>query len=310
MFEDLERAFDGLALEPHVDYKIWADSYYFLRDSKLARNAVDYHVVRLSRLSEHRKALYPKMPRRDRQGMHAEGGQDCISALIKVCGLAQFRRRYKHISAPVIVKAALALVNIHRTGCSHALFANLQAARDRWPFVPKVLEQLGSFECADIAGPTIQVVVNLIELRRHESVVAFLTRMQEDQDKLTRHASAPLQEIIDRLEPEAGVMVREVVERQLFNWVPQMGAAYEKGRVRNVDMVARPKIGLSLNMSLDGEDEEAIQLQLRGDSNERAGWPVPGIDIELGSVLNWLTNPANEDRDVTCFKEILCETLV
>ena len=88
--------------------------------------------------------------------------------------------------------------------------------------VPRALEALHGqqYEASDIAGQTIQIVTNLVEFNPGESVLDFLHRMQEDQDNLTKYASAPLKSIMSRLGDETAQTLLEVSQSLLFNWAP------------------------------------------------------------------------------------------
>jgi hypothetical protein len=78
------------------------------------------------------------------------------------------------LTNPVLVKAALALLNVHYVFYTHAVFSNIQAARGSLPFIPDYLLPHVDVNCADVAGPYFTFVVNIIEVRREESLRNFL----------------------------------------------------------------------------------------------------------------------------------------
>ena len=221
--EDFDKALQvGVThLDDHVDYKQWADSYYLLRNSPEARVAIKWHVKRLKALASHKKAVYPTQPKRAPWDPALEAdGEDGQQYNFEAPDILILRRKNRNLSAPIPLKAAYALLNIQRTGHTHALFSNLEAARATFPFVPKSMAHLSQFEASDVAGPTIESVINLVEIKEEETVLEFFHRIQEDQTNLTKFASAPLKEIIAVLGKEAGDMIPLITQTSVYNWVP------------------------------------------------------------------------------------------
>jgi hypothetical protein len=307
-FEDFDRALGSgvTQLPSHDDYKIWADSYFSLRHSPAGRAATKWHVNRLKNLSTHTKAVYPHVVNRAPYDPALEAsGEDGVQYNFEAPGIPVLRKEYRSITAPIVLKTALTLLNIHRTGHSHALFANLEAARTTFPFIPKALENTGQFEATDVAGPTIQSVINLIEFKPEESVVAFLSRMQEDQTNLTKYASAPWREIIAAL-GESGHLIQTITCNQIFNWVPGMGS---KGtdpflNFKLLNAVVRPQVGLAINAGLGGADSSTIFLHLRGDAMDQSEFTQMCQDLER--ITRWIVEKEHWDtpigRFVECFK--------
>ena len=213
-YEDLDRALSNTSkeLRPHVDYKAWADTFIALRDSPAATASVVYHVNRLSDLHLHKQGLYPPAPA-PRQAITES--PDGLDYGFDAPGLLDLKNTHPGIIAAVVLKAALSLVNVSRTGYTHALFNNFEAARTRFPFIPASLEALNpeGYEASDVNGPVMQGVCNLVEVLRSQTAIALLRRMQAQQTELTKHAHAPLRRIIDTLNASgtgAGDMVRNV----------------------------------------------------------------------------------------------------
>jgi len=213
-YEDLDLALSNPfnELRPHVDYKAWADSYIALRDSPAATASVNYHVKRLSDLHLHKEALYPPAPI-PRQAITES--PDGLEYGFDAPGLLDLRIHHPGIIAAIVLKAAMALVNVGRTGYTHALFHNFEAARTQFPFIPTSLEALSpeAYEASDVSGPVMQGVCNLVEVPRFQTAIALLKRMQTEQLELTKHAHAPLRRIIETLNANgtgAGDMVRNV----------------------------------------------------------------------------------------------------
>lgn len=95
----------------------------------------------------------------------------------------------------------MALVDVGRTGYTHALFNNFEAGRTRFPFIPTSLEAVNPevYEASDVNGPVMQGVCNLVEVPRSQTAIGLLKWMQAEQRELTKHAHAPLRRIIDTL---------------------------------------------------------------------------------------------------------------
>ncbi len=81
-----------------------------------------------------------------------------------------------------------ALINVQKTKHTHALFSNLEAAHTAYPFITKAMADSGQYEATQVAGPTIQSVINLVGIKPEETVAEFLQRMQSDQTNLTEYA--------------------------------------------------------------------------------------------------------------------------
>lgn len=294
--EDLERALAGAPLAEHSEYKLWADSYFNQRTSAEAAAAVRWHCKALEGLGSHRKALWPPftMPVDDPEPTLAEAAQPSF----EVPDLIAFRKTHPHIAAPMVLKAALALLNIHRTGHTHALFCNYEAARASFPFLPRAVLTRDLFEATDVSGPTYQLVVNLVEPRTDDTVVSFLGQMQETQSKLSKHAAAPLREIMSSLGP-AGAMVPEAIGRQIFNWAPGMGLTGTKPHAHFEVLKAedRPHVGLVVIAGLGGPESCTFFLRVRGTSFTQEGYD--GIALDLKRITRWLVAEENWGRPVT-----------
>ena len=101
------------------------------------------------------------------------------------------RKQHSHLSAVIILKSILALLNTHRTGRLQALFVNLEAART--PAFPSYTRPCRKrhkdstyevFQAADVLGPTYAGAINRIEIKSEETVLALLNRMQTEQAAL------------------------------------------------------------------------------------------------------------------------------
>lgn len=197
------------------------------------------------------------------------------------------------------MKSALVLVNTHLTGHTHALFSNLEAARTTFPFVPKVLES--QFEATDVAGPTIQTVLNFVEVKNEEKVIDFLLRMQDDQINLTKHASAPLKELVSAL-GKTGDVIPIVTQAQVFNWIPT-AFSNPHSNFKSTKMAVSSQVGMAVNCGLSGKDNSTMFFLIRGDGMDVQGYGKVGYDLE--KVFKWLLAEKNWTRSVGEFVECL-----
>jgi len=275
VLEDLNKALSEpqRLLEPHVPFQTWADIYHSLRNSPRATIEVDWHVKRLADLHLHRKALYPpaKVPR---QATTAD--PDGLDYGFDAPQLLNLKKHHPQITASVVLKAAMALVNITRTQHTHALFSNFEAARSSLPFWPDTLHRLpgnnstslADLDASDVAGPTMNAVTNLIQVHRSESALAFLSRLQSEQLELTKRAHAPWRRVmagLDALRPgeNAGNMLPDTHQTQFLTWVPGFLGDYE--RIRVVQIAIRAALGLVFVAGLGGPKATTFMISLRWD---------------------------------------------
>lgn len=306
-YEDLEWALSRPLekLKPHVDYKAWAESYMALRHSPAATASVHYHAKRLSDLHLHKKALYPpaSVPRQaiteDPDGL--EYGFDAP-------GLLDLKRVHPNIIAVVVLKAAMALVNVNRTGHTHALFTNFEAVRRRFPFIPVSLELLNpeAYEAANVNGPVMEGVCNLVEVPRSETAISLLKRMQAEQLELTKHAHAPLRRIIEALNAYgtgAGDMIVETHRTHFLTWIPGFLGEYE--RIRVAQIAIRCVAGLVIVAGLGGPTATTYMISMRWDVANYSREETQVFVDDLKFAVLWLTAKKNWDVPVSGFLDEL-----
>ena len=273
------------SLRPHASYKLWAESYYSLQATPQARKSVAWHAKYLQGIHSHLKqSQWPQTPL-TRQPFDPTGKDYApgVRHSFLVPDLATLRKQHPDISAPVIIKAALALLNIRRTGTNSAIFSNVQAGRTAWPFLPPSFSQNPSFnsvdEATDVAGPLLQAVTNFIQFSPEETVLQFLRRLQADQVNLTQHAHAPWSEIEKALDRRASTgdegdqhsgLMRKVFTTQIFNWIPGMGAQVAGTRdpfehFKLVASVTLWQVGVIVRAGLGGVNNDTVYLALLGD---------------------------------------------
>ncbi|KAL8754104.1 MAG: hypothetical protein Q9199_004570 [Rusavskia elegans] len=300
-YEDLNLALSDISkeLRSHVDYKAWADSFIALRDSPAATASVAYHVKRLSDLHLHKKALYPPalVPRQ----ANTES-PDGLDYGFDAPGLLDLKTSYPGIIAAVVLKAALCLVNVSRTGHTHALLHNFEAARTRFPFIPASLEALNpdGYEASDVNGPVMQGVCNLVEVPRSQSAIALLRHMQAEQTELTKHAHAPLRRIIDTLNASgngAGDMLVETHRTHFLTWIPGFLGEYERLKVAQISI--RCVAGLVVVGGLGGPTATTYMLSMRWDVANYSRAKTQEFVEDVEAAVLWLTAKENWDVPVS-----------
>lgn len=268
--DDLDSALGGVAPNDHASYKSWSDSYQRGRHSPQAHAAVQWNLNRLKDLGSHREALWPQ-PEDSRfyslQGLTGSGTKDTYTHNFDCPGINNLRHQHKELTAPVIAKTAYALATVDSTNRTHALFANLEAARTSFPFVPRNKAHMLQYEATDVAGPCFVKVANLVHIRPEETLISLLRRMQVDQNHQTRYASAPWHDIMEGLGP-AGDVLADLNWCSTFNWVPGSGVG---GRdmncyrnMRLMGLCVKVYNGLDTNCALEGGGRERMLMDLRG----------------------------------------------
>lgn len=227
MRNDLNYLLNKMKPKQHVPYKLWMDHLYNQRESAQGKAAVAYNVRRLRGIASKRAALWPPQrtpvwQRGGDRGLHItpEGeitspddpqqrqlldGKDSM-------GSRGFRRDTKpqdlsiitsqhRIPAPVIVKAALVLLETRLTGQSNALFTQTFAMRDNWPFIDEWMSRRLPAPL-EVTGPCLARIAEIIPLDKDASVLQWMQHMKSEQDVLIKHAHAPYRNVFDELNGE------------------------------------------------------------------------------------------------------------
>lgn len=313
VFEDLDKALGGSTIRSHIPYKVWADSYHSLRTSFEAQAAVNWQVNRLSDLSTHRDSVFPPLPRPH----HFQSSQIHIQKVddngwhtnFHASGLTNLRQKHPGLSAPTIIKTAWSLMNMHRTGTQTALFSNLQADRKRFPFVPKALEALSpahTFEASDVAGITLQDVINIIPLEPEETVLDFLYRVTDDQTELNEYAAAPLKKIMQDIGPLDSEILLDVFRSQIFNWTPGLGVMKAANPHENYEIYGtfiRPSLRLVINVDVSGPEDETVYCEIKSPLYDMDGLRLIAEDFE--DFVHFLCNEANWQLKSTEYQKAL-----
>ena len=314
IFDDLDKALGGAtSLPPHISYKTWADSYYSLRTTHEAQIAVQWHVDRLQDLSDIRESVYPQLPRphhfQTSQQHIQEVDDNGLHFTFPAKGLTNLRRKHSALSAPAIIKAAWSLLNMHRNGTDTAIFSNLQADRRRFPFVPRALEALSpahTFEASNVAGNTLQDVVNIIPLQSDESILQFLHRITADQTDLNTYAAAPLKTILESIGPINSEIMLDIFRSQIFNWTPGLGAMQTSKLHENFEPVSsfiRPSLRLVINVDVGGLDDETVFAQIKSPLYDMDG--LRGLREDFEDFVLWVCDEGDWEKDASEFRSAL-----
>ena len=223
---DLELLLKGEPAVQRAPFKIFADTYYLYQHSLPAQQSTAFHLRLLKGLSGLRQALWPP-----RDTSLSLPDQPAIDGRMAQIPQSTRRGRLIHylrvpamptiashhgISAPVLVRTAIALFNTLRTGQSHAVFAMLMAGR-AWPFLsPDITNALPN--PLDIAGPTFSSVTSILEIDPEETVDGLLRRISQQQKQLNKHQHFPksMEAQLNKDDREAWLDAKE----QNYNWAP------------------------------------------------------------------------------------------
>ncbi|KAF4983472.1 hypothetical protein FZEAL_1201 [Fusarium zealandicum] len=306
-YEDIEHVLSHPheQLRPHVDYKAWAESFHALRFSPAATASVNYHVERLRGIHMHKDHLYPLAPL-PREAI--KESPDGLDYGFDAPGLIDLKKAYPDIIAAVVLKAAMSLVNVQRTGHTHAFFNNFEAGRERFPFIPESLAALSpdAFEASDVNGPVMQIVCNMIQVPRQEAAIDLLQRLQTEQGQLTRHAHVPLRLIIDTLNGDGshgGDTVVEVHRTQFLTWLPGVLGEYERLKVSQIGI--RCAAGLVVVGGIGGRRATTYMMSMRWDVANYTREKTAEFVQDLERAVLWLTSSENWNRPVQAFLDEL-----
>jgi acyl carrier protein len=328
-YEDLNRLLLGKQPPPLHPFHEFGLLYHKYRDSRDAQEAVEYHVNQLRGLGALRKDFWPRqrVPRwfkGDDQGWcHEDGSPSQPGERVPLdgdrsCGTMGFFYKIHlpfihalkskwELSPPIVAKSACALLNIYKTGTDEAVFVSDESGRS-WPVaeedsasVPPAASPL------DIGGPTFQKCINRIHVAPGETTLQFLQRMQEKQQDIDRYCHAPLDAICRLLEedPVHGladvIAVRDILRRQLFDWLPsasQSASAGERADSAEIlEVLSRSDLGLVWYPSLLPGDY--LMLEVSWDDAQLRASEVYQAMSEFLCALAWISNPDNLDKPVS-----------
>ena len=288
--------------ELRTPFKLFADAYYQYSTAQPAQNSVAFHVDRLRGIHSLQKTLWPPQrcadwgigndgTERDHiDGDHGLVGMIGISKEIQLCDLVELR--LKHVSTPVLFKAACAILTWQASGESEVLFANSQAGR-QWPFLDESIARYLP-NPVTIAGSTLSMVTNRIQINGSEEVGSFLLRLEEEQRLLTKHCHAPISQITTQLTPE-DVATFQAARRQILNWNPNIAAITRSSNspddIQLVDIQGFTRSILEWHCGIAGS-ETAVVLA-RWDGAQLSKTKVEGWVDNFTNALRWVADVGN-----------------
>lgn len=291
--EDLELSLVGLSKPQRTPYKVFADTYFLHQSSLPARRAMNFHLDRLRHLGLMSGTLWPPtsriLSRRKKKNANAiNNGESRVFRDILIFNSSQ---SFPSIPPSIIVKAAVAIFNTHKTGSNFAVLSMLLAAR-RWPFLEKGLADLlpNPF---DIAGPTMALAVDIVKIDGQETVSQLLSRLHHEQRLLSFFAHVP-REFISSLSEDSRAVYTDAV-RQFYNWLPAT-KAHEKQILKPVQQrgLRRPSRAFVWEFSRLHEDGE-VNMRILYDGDLFEPSDVETFGTELVDIIRWLCDQRNSD---------------
>lgn len=240
----LDSLLGGSPAPERTSFKLWADTYHMYRDSAPANADAAYHAAALEGISA--MPLWPNLrapgcykgcdigwidentgapgdpnARIPLDGPHSNGVNGVVRK-IHAPGLASVKQSHS-IPAVIVVKAAVAIFNAEACGSDVGIFSSVQASRF-WPFmIPTIAQRLP--DAIDIDGPTLTFCVNKITVDLQQAVGKMVQDVQELENELNKHSHAPIGKVYDLLGHDDAVTYKQVIRRQVFNWLPGLGSS-------------------------------------------------------------------------------------
>lgn len=240
------------AVDARSSYYLFADLLHQYGDSLPGRAAVAFHVRRLRGISRLGAALWPArrapgwMVSDDGGSAWAEARQQAQErvwqgAWARRAGEFGFPRRSRAVWLPglaglrggcgvgaaELARGAVAVFNGVQTGGRFAVFNSWESRRS-WPFVPGWIERLLPPPMA-IDGPTVERVLNMVELVAGETLRGFLQRVASEHERAVAHQHAPWDSIVSELGDEGPAAV-DASFRQSFVWDVTIGHGERRQR--------------------------------------------------------------------------------
>nr|POE93315.1 putative acyl-coa synthetase yngi [Quercus suber] len=311
-------------LVPHARFRDYATAIYKHREGTEADNGVQYWTDKLSGVAstpessfwpEQRAPEWFKGPDagwtrydgvKSRKGERTVAmeqkllAQKGIRRMVQVQDIARLKSEHD-VPVFMLVKAAIALLNVYKTGGKEAFFGTVNAART-WPFSsdysPIERESL-SDNPLDIAGCTTEYVLDRIPVSRAKSLIAFMQQVAKDEEQNSAFAHAPFFRIVDRLRDPLSAddtrtwaerdrdaeAILPLIRRQSFNWLPQPPSAQNPKGLKMMEMLTRMDNGLTITGFLL-DDKKSVALNFSWDPEHLS---IPEAERALGELVSLVT---------------------
>ncbi|QIW99655.1 hypothetical protein AMS68_005173 [Peltaster fructicola] len=321
------------SLMPHVSFFDYANAYHRYRHSTEASQGVDYWTRKLRCLgSLPEKTFWPAQRAPEFFKGHDGGwrrldgraarpierntspsaklaAQKGVRKVVRVTDIAKLKAEH-NVPVFMLVKAAIALTNVRRTGAKEAVFGTLNAART-WPFKGSYStadRELYSGNPLDISGCTTEYVLDRVATNTTSSVVDFLQHVTQDEERNSAHVKAPVLRIIDTLrdplfeddqrtwlerDRDADAVLSSI-RRQSFNWLPTPPSAHDSdGGLQMTQLLTRMDNGLTIGGFL-ADDKCSVVISLTWDAEhltyeeaELALHDLTELIVAMGDSANW-----------------------
>ncbi|KAI9691990.1 MAG: hypothetical protein M1812_008543, partial [Candelaria pacifica] len=224
-----------------------------------------------------------------------------ISVSISLPSLPTIKSKHG-IPPQIVVKAAIALLNVRLTQQKQAIFSQCEAAR-YWPSRSHDNDNTQAHDPMDIAGPTFQLVLNLIPISASEKLSQLLHRLHKEQELLSRNATAPLRQIQALLatsdEDQESLskddsLFDTMMRRQVFNWIPNTHSHYQ--HVTKIQVEARGDLGVTWTCNL--VDKQTLFVNAQYDDAQLRAVEIRKALDELNEIIEWITERADWDQEV------------
>ena len=318
---------------PHAQFKDYATAFFNYRDSAEADNGIAYWTNKHSGISSvPESTLWPvqRAPEWFKgldtnwsrwKGTKARKGERKVSVeekrraqkgarrMVKVQDLSLLKAQHG-VPVFMLVKAAIALMNVVKTGGKEAIFGTINAARS-WPFssdYTALEREAYSGNPLDISGCTTEYVLDRVPVPRGKSVAAYMQQVTKDEEQNSAFAHTPFGRVVDALrdalsnddtrsfaerERDAEALL-PLIRRQSFNWLPQAPSmAPNPHGLTQLEMLTRMDNGLTITGFL-ADDKKSVALSFSWDAEhlsfreaESALDELVALVDKMGREENW-----------------------
>lgn len=320
------------SLVPHAQFRDYATAFFDHRDGLEADNGIKYWATKHQGISQLPESTFwppqrapewfkgvdlgwsrwngTKARKNERLISQAEKvrAQKGIRRMVQVADIAKLKAEH-NVPVFMLVKTAIALLNISKTGGKEAIFGTINAARS-WPFASdySALEREAyAANPLDISGCTTEYVLDRIPVGRSKSVLDLMQQVTKDEEQNSAFAHTPFFRIVDRLRDPLGPddtrsfcerdsdaeSLLPLIRRQSFNWLPTAPTAQNPKGLRFQEMLTRMDNGLTITGFLC-DDKRSVALSFSWDAEhlsfgeaERALVELVGFVEVLGREESW-----------------------
>lgn len=268
---DLDKLLDSPSWIPPqpTPFKMFADLAALYATSPSSRESVNYHLERLRGISRLSTALFPRQRApgwmiasegpshphlSERESIRRRLWTDWLrqkeefkfprhAGIICLPGIQTLKKKY-NVHPKVVLKAAVALMNIAITGVDAAIFSAIENGRS-WPFISDWMHTMIPLPpIMGVDGPTLEWVLNIVRMPAFSSrtgkglVKDWLVKLSHEQFDHEKYAHAPWSAILQGLGEEAQV-AEDASVRQTVVWDVTLELANLSGEHRRLVPIAR-----------------------------------------------------------------------